>query len=110
VTREVAIPDDLKDRHTLLKCWTDAGKHPKTEHNTFEFAKEIVALIERIARLEQQLANARKEALTEARDATCRGCQTGLETVQYVKGLCHKGWTYCQAENIRALIAKETQK
>ena len=55
------VPDDLRERHTLLKAWTDAGKHPRTAHNSFEFDKEIVRLIERIASLEADNTRLREE-------------------------------------------------
>ena len=46
------IPKDLERRYTLLKAWVAAGKHPRTQVNTFEFAKEVVNLIERVALLD----------------------------------------------------------
>ena len=72
-----------------------------------------MALIERIARLEQQLANARKEALEEAARVLCYNCRSGLYPTP-ARGVTdpetwwHRtdwnGWSGCDAAKIRDLI------
>jgi hypothetical protein len=65
--KPIEIAERWKDRHGLLKLWTGAGKHPKTEHCTFEFAKNIVTLIEELSRAEEHVRQLR-EVLEDADD------------------------------------------
>lgn len=55
---QATVPEDLRERYGILKLWTDAGRQDISPA-LFEFAKEILTLIERIARLEQEIEQAK---------------------------------------------------
>lgn len=59
--KRVPIPERYKDSHTLLKAWTDAGRHPKTEYTTFVFAQEIVKYFEELGAAEAERDQAKAE-------------------------------------------------
>ena len=64
--KPVEIAERWKDRFVLLSLWINAGKHPLTSYNTFEFAKEICKLIEELsaAEVHLEMANSRRDEIT----------------------------------------------
>lgn len=107
---ELKIPDDLKGLYNEAVM--------RSEWDTIEMRPGFVQdLVERIARLEQQLANARRDALKYIAQEAARKATKELFSFMDIK--FERGKSYANSreetvaivieQNIRALIDKETQ-